>query len=233
MNNVHSNFTRVLVVVLFGLFTTSLFANGQEEVATSYRGGGRGYGRMAAEGTVGQGAYGQGLNPALGNSYSQAQPYRVTELAALEAMPKESLSTQEIAELLYIYEEEKLAKDVYTALGEIHGIPVFSNIARSEQTHQDQIAYILDRYELEIPETGTPGVYENAELNAAYADLMSQGTASFAGAIDVGIAIEVMDIDDLEVAIGLTDNQDVEYVLNQLLMGSKNHLAAFERQAGR
>jgi hypothetical protein len=70
-------------------------------------------------------------------------------------------------------------------------------------------------------------------LAKAYADLIKQGSQSLDQAAKVGIAIEEMDIKDLGEALALSANQDVEYILDQLLAGSKNHLAAFQRQSQR
>ena len=42
-------------------------------------------------------------------------------------------------------EEEKLARDVYVALGDRWGLRVFENIARAEQRHMDAVVAQLDR----------------------------------------------------------------------------------------
>jgi hypothetical protein len=183
-------------------------------------GQGGGQGRLAGAGTYGGGA-------------AQAQAYRGTELASLAAMPVGTLQAAELSSLLYMWEEEKLARDVYAKLGELHRLPEFSNIARSEQTHMDQMAFLLDRYSLDKPGSETPGVFHDAGLAAVYKDLVAQGSESLDQAIAVGITIEEMDIQDLRKAIQLSANQDVQYILNQLLMGSQNHLSAFNRQAQR
>ncbi len=155
------------------------------------------------------------------------------EHAALAAMPVGTLQAEELASLLYIWKEEKLARDVYTKLGEMHGLPVFSNIARSEQTHMDQMAFLLERYSLDKPGADAPGVFRDPELAAVYKEMIARGSANLQQAIAVGIDIEEMDIQDLQKAIQSSANQDVQYILNQLLMGSRNHLAAFNRQVQR
>lgn len=45
-------------------------------------------------------------------------------------------------------EEEKLARDVYLTFGEKWGLTLFTNIAKSEQTHTDAVKTLLDRYEI-------------------------------------------------------------------------------------
>jgi hypothetical protein len=182
------------------------------------QGGGRG--RLAGVGTY-------------GNNSAQYQSYRGTELAALSSMPVGTLQAEELASLLYIWEEEKLARDVYMKLGGLYKLPVFLNIARSEQTHMDQMAYLIERYKLTNPGTEAPGIFRDPGLAAAYKDMTTRGSESLEQAIAVGIAIEEMDIQDLQKAIESSGNQDVQYILNQLLMGSRNHLTVFNRQAQR
>ncbi|HNU24452.1 MAG TPA: DUF2202 domain-containing protein, partial [Mesotoga sp.] len=53
-----------------------------------------------------------------------------------------SLMTEEDG-IAFMREEEKLAHDVYTVLYEIWGLNVFSNIARSEQTHTEAVLSLI------------------------------------------------------------------------------------------
>ena len=69
----------------------------------------------------------------------------------IENISESPLSETEIAGLVLMREEEKLARDVYITLGEKWGIRIFTNIANSEQTHTDAVKVLLDRYDLEDP----------------------------------------------------------------------------------
>jgi hypothetical protein len=75
--------------------------------------------------------------------------------------------------------------------------------------------------------TDTPGVFVNADLQAAYYALVAQGSQSLEEAYRVGVAIEEMDISDLEEFIAVSTHRDVTRVAGNLLSGSENHLAAF------
>jgi hypothetical protein len=66
-------------------------------------------------------------------------------------IPASDLSPEETAALLFMREEEKLARDVYNTLYEIWGQPTFTNIAASEQTHMDEVKLLLERYSLADP----------------------------------------------------------------------------------
>jgi hypothetical protein len=150
----------------------------------------------------------------------------------LEALPLGTLSDAETAGLLLMREEEKLARDVYRALFDVHGTPIFNNIADSEQTHTDAVKALLDRYSLVDPVgEDVPGTFENAELQSLYTFLVGLGQATVLDALYVGAQVEELDIRDIEsLKAEVVDNDDIILVYDNLLRGSRNHLRAFHRQ---
>ena len=143
-------------------------------------------------------------------------------------LPSSELSSDEAAALLFMREEEKLARDVYNALYVTWQLPIYQNIAASEQTHMDQIGLLLTRYNLTDPARAA-GVFTNANLQALYTKLIAQGNLSIGDALKVGGAIEEIDIKDLQTRLTQTDNADIQQVYNSLMNGSFNHLNAFVR----
>ena len=129
--------------------------------------------------------------------------------------------------LLYMREEEKLARDVYIALYDKWGLTIFYNISQSEQTHMDAIKTLLDRYGLDDPALG-PGEFNNKDLKALYDALISQGNVSVTDALQVGVTIEETDIDDLTKALAGAVHKDITRVYKNLRDGSHNHLKAFK-----
>ncbi|MEW6286563.1 MAG: DUF2202 domain-containing protein [Chloroflexota bacterium] len=144
----------------------------------------------------------------------------------ITSIPASELSAEETASLLFMREEEKLARDVYNALYAIWGQPTFQNIAASEQAHMDEVKALLDRYGLADPALD-PGKFTDPTLQALYDQLVAQGSASLADALKVGAAIEEIDILDLQTRLTQTDNADIQWVFNNLMSGSVNHLQAF------
>jgi hypothetical protein len=133
-------------------------------------------------------------------------------------------------QLQYLVEEEKLARDVYTYLAANVTSQKFSNIARSEQTHMDNIAAILKTYNFYNPTTArAAGVFRNTELQKLYNDLTTEGRASIAAAFGVGVKIEQLDISDLQKMATDPQPADMQAAIALLLKGSQNHLAAFTR----
>ncbi len=156
---------------------------------------------------------------------------------ALQPATVTELTPEEADGLLYMREEEKLAYDVYVTLYEQWGLAIFDNIAKAEATHTASVKTLLDRYGLEDPVgDNTIGVFEDEHLQALYDQLVAQGSASLASALEVGAAIEEIDILDLQKDLALTDKADIQRVYQNLLNGSYNHLRAFvstlERQTG-
>ena len=151
--------------------------------------------------------------------------------ASIDNYPLEDVSETESEGLAFMREEEKLARDVYITLYEQWGARVFTNISRSEQMHTDAIATLLKRYNLQDPVvTDSVGAFTNADLKALYDQLIEMGNPSLIDALKVGAAIEEIDILDLQKQLDdVVDNQDIAYVYENLMRGSRNHLRAFTR----
>lgn len=150
--------------------------------------------------------------------------------ALVEAMPTVELTQEQIDGLVFMYQEEKVARDVYLKLYEAWGIKVFENIAKSEQSHMDAIKALLEKYEIEVPVANDSyGEFALSELQALYDALMVQGLLSSTDALEVGKLIEETDIKDLEERI-VDAPEDIKTIYNSLLEGSYNHLDAFTSQ---
>lgn len=146
-------------------------------------------------------------------------------------IPESELSEDEKNGLILMREEEKLARDVYKALGEKWGIQIFENITESEQSHTDAVKNLLDRYQITDPvKTDEQGVFESEALQKLHDDLVAQGSESLLDALIVGATIEDLDIQDLSDLLEKTDNEDIITVYQNLQRGSRNHLRAFNRQ---
>lgn len=148
-----------------------------------------------------------------------------------------SLSESEKEGILLMREEEKLARDVYLTLYEKWNVPVFANIARSEETHMDAMELLIERYGLEDPVSdearSNRGSYAQPNFNSLYAELTEKGLSSFEAALEVGALIEDLDIADLQELLSGSGNEDVKIVYQNLLKGSRNHLRSFTMQLER
>jgi len=130
--------------------------------------------------------------------------------------------------IIFMREEEKLARDVYSKLYEKWGTNTFNNIGSSEQTHMDAMKTLIDRYGLNDPaQSSEMGKFANQKLQQLFDELIEQGSKSEIESLKVGAAIEEIDILDLEEYISQTDKSDILIVYESLVKGSRNHLRSF------
>ena len=128
--------------------------------------------------------------------------------------------------LVFMLEEEKLARDTYEYLGNIWALNQFSNIKLSEETHINLVANLLEVYKIDynlLP----AGEFQNQNLQELYNQFAIQGKIDLANALQIGATIEDLDIVDLENFINVTTNASIKDVFENLQCGSRNHLRSF------
>ena len=146
---------------------------------------------------------------------------------------KITLTQQEKDAIVYMREEEKLARDVYDSMYVKWGGNPFGNIRHSEQVHMDRMKTLITTYQLQDPveETGDlPGKFVSSLMQQYYNDLAATGSQSFTAALKVGAKIEELDIADLEERIQQAQQEDIINSFGFLKMASYNHLHAFVRR---
>ncbi len=128
--------------------------------------------------------------------------------------------------LLFMLEEEKLARDTYKFLNDLWNINQLSNIGNSEQSHMDAIINLLDANMIEysiLPD----GEFFDSELQALFDQFAIEGSLSTENALQIGATIEDLDIVDLQEYIEATSNSALKDVFSSLQCGSRNHLRSF------
>jgi hypothetical protein len=142
----------------------------------------------------------------------------------------ETLTQQEIDDLKFSREEEKLARDVYLFSYDKYGQDIFNNISKSEQQHMDKILVLLNTYQLSDPASVERGVFSNQTLQGLYDDLTAQSDISLIEALKVGAIIEDLDINDLDLLESRTTRNDILNAYDKLKCGSRNHLRNYISQ---
>jgi hypothetical protein len=137
------------------------------------------------------------------------------------------LTHKEENSLLFIREEEKLAFHIYTAMNEKWHLTPFSNISSSEASHMAAVKTLLDRYQLKDPVQQGKGVFINPTLQQLHNQLLQQGNISLIESLQVGAAIEEIDIRDLKEQLSFIEHAAIRNVYENLMRGSRNHLRAF------
>lgn len=159
----------------------------------------------------------------------------MVSLLAIEGFTqqKNSLTQKERDAILYMREEEKLARDVYDSMYIQWGVNPFGNIRQSEQFHMDKMKELIATYQLRDPvfkNNDAHGLFANALLKNYYNELVAEGSVALPGALRAGAKIEELDIADLQERIKQTQRPDILATYNYLTMASENHLRAFVRR---
>lgn len=178
--------------------------------------------------------------------------------AALYAIPasgagqgNRTVDFNEETHMVFMREEEKLARDVYITLGiKYSGTVAFSNIDDSEEQHTATVRDKLAKYNIDDPSTdNTVGVFTGADygdyFTGKYNYLVEWGEKSLIDALYVGAYIEELDMLDIvqcpqiiidthdsiqdsgDCGLDYTDNSDIQRMYDSLLEGSKNHLRSY------
>jgi hypothetical protein len=167
-----------------------------------------------------------------------------------------TLDLGEETHLIFMREEEKLARDVYLTLSVVYPAePAFSAIAEgSEQTHTDTVRDMLAKYAIPDPNPDANnlpdsiGVFTGAEYGWYFTEkfnyLVAWGSISVLDGLYVGAFIEELDMIDIikcpkvivqtdngigedECGLEYTDEADLQNMYTHLVDGSKDHLRTY------
>lgn len=145
-----------------------------------------------------------------------------------------NITQEEIDGLIHMRIEEKLARDVYTVMDSIWSSQVFLNIKASEQKHMDAVKRMLDKYSIPDPLiTDEIGVFPDSTIQDLYVQYIAQGNLSLEEALLAGVAIEELEIADLEYQLAnVVANPCILNLYTNLMVAENKHLAAFNKNLG-
>jgi len=162
----------------------------------------------------------------------------------IDSMPEVNLSVQNKEALSHMWNEEKLAHDLYLKLYELYPNSVLYTIAtRSEARHEASMENLIKKYDLNITSDDFSGSYNPDELSKygvgefilpqiqqLYNELYTAGEGSEEDALKVGCMVEVTDVDDINRYLQNNETTpDMKIVLEHLKNGSYHHYWAFDR----
>lgn len=128
-------------------------------------------------------------------------------------------------QLWYQCELEKVAMDYYDAMYEKYGIITFRNLSRSEKQH-------IECIQLLIKEMGNPdlfdlqkvGEFNNRDLQDLYGKVIALGMESLNHAMIASANLEERNIHEVEALMTISDEEDFQFSLSNLLKSAKCHL---------
>jgi hypothetical protein len=164
-----------------------------------------------------------------------------------------TVDSNEATHLVFMREEEKLARDVYITLGKLYPEAIaFKNIDDAEQQHTTTVKDKLAKYNIDDPapntdEPGNTGLFTGQDYGGYFTEkynlLVTKGAESELSALYVGAFIEELDMLDIvqcpqviqelqgidynDCGLNYTEKSDLQSMLVSLLEGSKNHLRSY------
>ncbi len=138
-----------------------------------------------------------------------------------------TVTDTEAAGLLFMREEEKMARDVYAYFYEKYKLPVFGTITKSENAHMSAVLRLIVGFKITDNSNSNPGEFTNTHILDLYNQLIDMGNVSSVEALKVGVLIELTDIADLQKELLTVENASVKTVYTNISKGSEAHLKAF------
>lgn len=146
-------------------------------------------------------------------------------LASADPTPL-ALSAPAQAALLFQIDEERMARELYTAFGAMWGLQPFAHIPLAESRHETVLRQLATRAGLALP-TAVAGRFDDQEVQKRYTSLLALGLESVDSALRVGAYVEEVDISDLKALIVTTDSTGLKDSAMALQTASGHHLNAF------
>jgi len=150
----------------------------------------------------------------------------------LSTYNQDALSTEQKYSLAHMWNEERLAYDIYQNLNKLYPTKQLENIStKSETMHIELVENLVEWYDINVTNLGDytihyskseleamgSGVYGIPAIQDLYDALYQEGSASQIDALKVGCKVEVVDVDDL-------DKYILEAQTNQALIDTFNIL---------
>jgi len=134
--------------------------------------------------------------------------------------------------LAFMYEEERLAKEVYLSVYKKQPVQQLYRIATNSETrHISAVESLARKYGVAISPQRV-GRYRNSHIQSLFNTLYKKGIRSTKDALQVGCMVEVTDINDLNKYIYQAQQAGASDVLQTyefLRKGSYNHYWAFDK----
>lgn len=143
--------------------------------------------------------------------------------------PAGDLTSQQESTLAAIADQQKLAHDLYAAFADQYDEAVFDRAATAESRQLTAVRTWLDRYEVDDPTAGlAAGQFAGAEVQDTYDQLLSDGSADLAAALEVARTLEQAEADALEDALDGVSGLDLTRLYEHLLDASQRHLTRIQ-----
>lgn len=125
----------------------------------------------------------------------------------------------------WMYDQEKLARDLSQELYDEWEEPNFANMVVTHQRHMNELEVTMRRYSLNPPaDTNEPGGYRDEQHVELFAELKRRAEEGPLEAVKAVAFLQELHIFEYRLHVELTAEKPVKDTFERLLAGSKNHL---------
>lgn len=134
------------------------------------------------------------------------------------------ISTDEQKALVQIFEQEKLARDVYSQIGEKFGIKILKNAAIGKQKQMSLILDFMTLNQVAVAFDDAQGVFKSPELRENYSAFLTEGLGSLNNAFRVGAKMEDYNIYHIDKILATQTTGKLVLLLSKLSCSAGNEL---------
>lgn len=128
---------------------------------------------------------------------------------------------------LKLYQEEKLAYDLYGEFYERWSLGVFNKVQQREAKHVWCVERIMDNYGFDYNTNTNSGIYPDKDIQRMYDDLTVKGCISDLAALEAAAYIKEKHISQLRERIRYQEDEYVVKVIFLMESAAQSHLRAF------
>jgi len=147
-------------------------------------------------------------------------------------IPVGPLTLDEVNSVFFTLEGQKLQRDYQAGMAELWDNAVFREASENASLRMEAVALLLPRFGL-APPSDVRGVFRDPHLAELYAQFSEYGSASEAGAIEMGAELSELNILDLQTHLDAATKEDMRLVYWHVLEASGVQLWASARAVER
>lgn len=150
--------------------------------------------------------------------------------------PAQYITNVNKATLAQVREQQKLSRDVFTALNDKWDQSIFQTLCDAEDQHMEAVKGLLDQFAVSDPveeSSDVQGRFVRERLQQLYDSLVICGFSSLEGAYRAGAYLEERDIHNLQLAVSSTGSPDLKATYKYLMLSAQQHLLSFARKLKR
>ena len=137
------------------------------------------------------------------------------------------------SDVVYLYELERFAKDIYQKSYDEWGLELFNTLTSTQSLNNSIIAILLDNYNITYNVTPEAGVYTDDTIQGFYDTYVQETNTTIKDSLSMGVALEeklVSEIDTLMQNRSLSD--DVKIVYEIVKRSTREHIHSFNIALG-